>query len=351
MASSDYLILGAGVFGVSTAYRLIKKYPNASITLVDRDAFDAETRVAASWDWNKVVRADYSDVDYCRLALEAQDVFKTDPLWSPYFHETGIFWTCRDEFSGEVIDNYRKLGRKADLKAVSVAEAKHMYGGVFDQADYSGVKEVLINRTSGWAAAGDCLGAVTRETLRLGVRYVVADVGVLEFDSQGECTGVQTVKGESLKAKRVILATGAYTAKLLELSAQKSGRKGLSAEGKIVAGGITTGKTRLNDEDYRHFAAMPVGVQGYTAETGEPLCILATRPSIIVYFQRNLLTNSAPSHQVHSLALSHRQKSVSSSGGARLSSATHAPSHLAPAPASQCHLQKQITLSGRSLRG
>jgi glycine/D-amino acid oxidase-like deaminating enzyme len=47
----SYIIVGAGVFGVSTAYTLIQKYPDASVTLVDRDAYDAETRVAASWDW------------------------------------------------------------------------------------------------------------------------------------------------------------------------------------------------------------------------------------------------------------------------------------------------------------
>jgi hypothetical protein len=34
-----HLIIGAGVFGVSTAYHLIQKYPNASVTLVDRDAY------------------------------------------------------------------------------------------------------------------------------------------------------------------------------------------------------------------------------------------------------------------------------------------------------------------------
>ena len=270
----SYLILGSGVFGVSTAYHLIKKYPNATVTLVDRDAFDAESRVAASWDWNKVVRADYEDIDYCRLGLEAQDVFKTDPLWKPYFHETGIYWTCRDEFSGSVIGNYAKLGRKADLKAVPVAEAKKMFGGVFEEADYSGVKEVLLNRTSGWAAAGDCLQAVTREAMRLGVKYVTADVANLEFDGSGRCRGVKTVKGQVLSADRIILSTGAFTPKLLELSALSSGKKDLSANGRIVAGGITTGMTTLADDDYRQFAAMPVGVQGYTHQLGMDSSIL-----------------------------------------------------------------------------
>lgn len=267
-SSQSYLIIGAGVFGVSTALHLIKKYPNAQITILDRDAYDAETRVAASWDWNKVVRADYDDLVYCRLGIEAQDVFKSDPLFQPYFHETGIYWMCRSDYAQEVIDNYVKLGRKADLKAVPVAEAKKLYGGIFQDADYTNVKEVLVNQTSGWAAAGDCLTAVTKRAIELGVNYKVGEVQTLTFDSTGRCTGAKTTAGDELTARQVVLSTGAYTAKLLEHSAATTGNINLRAEGRIVAGGITTGMVKLDDESYKRFAKMPVGVQGYTAEIG-----------------------------------------------------------------------------------
>ena len=266
---SSYLIVGAGVFGVSTAYHLIKKYPEASVTLVDRDAYDADSRVAASWDWNKVVRADYDDIVYCQLGLEAQDVFESDPLWTPFFHKTGIFWTCRSEYAQAVIENYKTLGRKADLFAVPVAEARKLYGGLFEDADYSDVMEVLINKTSGWAAAGDCLRAVTRECLRLGVKYVQVEVKTLVFDKTRQCRGLQTGAGDVLKASHTILSTGAYTSKLLEMSAESSGLTDLRAGSRIQAGGITTGMTKLDDKTYPRFADMPVGVQGYTVEAGE----------------------------------------------------------------------------------
>jgi len=42
----------------------------------------------------------------------------------------------------------------------------------------------------------------------------------------------------------------------------------LRAGSRIVAGGITTGMTKLDDKSYERFAAMPVGVQGYTAKQG-----------------------------------------------------------------------------------
>lgn len=265
---SSYLIVGAGVFGVSTAYHLIQKYPDASITIVDRDAYDAESRVAASWDWNKVVRADYDDVVYCQLALEAQDVFKSDPLWQPYFHETGVYWMCRSDYAQDVINNYKKLGRKAEISAVSVEEARKLYDGLFADADYTDVKEVLINKTSGWAAAGDSLRAITRKALELGVKYVVADVATLQFDGKGTCRGVKTTKGDVLTASHVVLCSGAYTAKLLEQSASSSGISDLRAGERIVAGGITTGMATLDPKTYEKYASMPVGFQGYTAETG-----------------------------------------------------------------------------------
>lgn len=265
----SYIIVGAGVFGVSTAYYLIKKYPNASVTLVDRDAYDAESRVAASWDWNKVVRADYDDIIYCKLALEAQDIFKSDPLWQPYFHETGLIWTCRDDYGRVVIDNYRRLGRKADIKVVSIEEARKLYGGLFDSADYTGVKEVLINPTGGWGAAGDSLRAITREILKLGVKYEVAEVATLLLSKDGQCSGIKTAKGKVLKATHTVVSAGAYTPTLLEYSAVNSGLPNIAAGFRLVAGGITTGMAKLDDESHAIYGSMPVAFQGYTAKQGK----------------------------------------------------------------------------------
>ncbi|KZZ94262.1 sarcosine oxidase [Moelleriella libera RCEF 2490] len=117
-AAPSYLIVGAGIFGVSTAYHLLKQHPRASITLVDRDAHDAERRVAASWDWNKVMRADYDDPTYCALALEAQDVFTgggdDDGLWRPHFHQTGLYWMCgREILAGGITTGMTRLAGHA----------------------------------------------------------------------------------------------------------------------------------------------------------------------------------------------------------------------------------------------
>ncbi len=68
----------------------------------------------------------------------------------------------------------------------------------------------------------------------------------------------------------VVLCTGAYTTKLLELSAADHGRAELRSEDRILAAGITTGMAELDEKEYESYANMPVGFQGYTAEHGKP---------------------------------------------------------------------------------
>ena len=63
------LILGSGVFGLSTAYSLSQnpKFANTTITLVDRSAFPAPD--GASIDSSRIVRPDYAAVSYTHLTL------------------------------------------------------------------------------------------------------------------------------------------------------------------------------------------------------------------------------------------------------------------------------------------
>ncbi len=82
------------------------------------------TRVAASWDWNKVVRADYHDIIYTRLALEARELWKNDPLWQDFYHESGIYWISQTGFAEQVIKNFEDLGVLADLHSCPLDEAR-----------------------------------------------------------------------------------------------------------------------------------------------------------------------------------------------------------------------------------
>ncbi|KAI1343502.1 sarcosine oxidase [Xylariaceae sp. FL0016] len=274
MAPSDkpasYLIVGAGVFGTSAALHLKTAHPSASVTLVDRDAYDAATRVAASWDWNKVVRADYRDLLYCRLALEAQDVWRADPLWAPFYHESGIYWISRSDFAETVRENFAKLGRVEEgklIEVVRVEEARKMYRGLFEESDYTGIENVLVNKGSGWADAKGALRRVIERAVELGVTYVTAEVEALQFEG-GACVGVKASDGGVYKADHTILSTGSFTPKLLDTTAEKTGNDKFRAGERIISAGVTTGLATLDEETAKRFEIMPVNIQENDPERG-----------------------------------------------------------------------------------
>lgn len=73
--NSSVLIVGGGAFGCSAAYHFACR-GYGSVHVLDR--FDAPSHDAASTDLNKVIRADYPDAIYGRLALEAMEVWESD---------------------------------------------------------------------------------------------------------------------------------------------------------------------------------------------------------------------------------------------------------------------------------
>ena len=83
------LIIGAGIFGTSTAYQLAKTYNNPSnITIIDRTSSPPDP--AASTDINKIIRADYSSPFYCNLAYEALHAWAVWPELKPFYHQVSI---------------------------------------------------------------------------------------------------------------------------------------------------------------------------------------------------------------------------------------------------------------------
>jgi sarcosine oxidase/L-pipecolate oxidase len=258
------LIVGAGVFGVSTALHLIRKYPESTVTLVDR-AFPHHA--AASWDWSKVVRADYPNILYMEKALEAMEIWRTDPLYCQFYHESGLIWVDGKGFARTVVENYERLGANEKVRIASPAEVRASYGGIFANAELEDCAEILINESSGWVEASKCLEAVIATAAREGVRCIEADVITLELDSTGSCIGVRPRDGKVITADRVILASGAQTAKLVVDSLPN--RAELHDGDRLVAAAICTGMVKLNAEEVEKFQVGPVFLHAAGNSQGE----------------------------------------------------------------------------------
>ncbi|KAK8096157.1 hypothetical protein PG999_014179 [Apiospora kogelbergensis] len=251
-----YVIVGAGVFGASVATHLIHKYPNADIVLIDRGPFPHEA--GASWDWNKVVRADYTNLMYMDLALEAMQAWRHDPLYNTYYHESGLAWADPTDRPKTILENYKKLNATEQYRMSSPTEVKTLWDGVYSETNYTGVSDILINQSSGWVEATKALRQVIQVTLDSGVKYVAADIQEVVFGKDGAATGVRTAMGDVHSANHVILATGAYTPKLLMDSAPDN--KNIHAGHRMVAAGICEGSVVLNDKDAKHFRQGPIYV-------------------------------------------------------------------------------------------
>ena len=264
-AQPSYLIIGAGVFGVSTAYHLIRKYSEAHIQLIDRTQYPCP--LAASWDWNKVIRADYGDIFYMEKALEAIEYWRHDLLFSQFYHQSGMINIDDADLGRKVLKNYEKLGIEVDAEMVSPERLKAMYGSFYDNTDFSEVGKVFVNRDSGWAEATKALTAYTDATIEAGVKYAAADVDVLTFGRDGGCTGVLTKGGENITADRIILATGAGTAQLIADSAPN--RSELQVDGRLVAGAVVTGIVNPDPKDGKQYTEIPVTVHSVLPTRGE----------------------------------------------------------------------------------
>lgn len=251
-----YVIVGAGVFGSSVALHLIRKYPKAKVTLIDRTPFPS--KVGASWDWNKIIRADYTNILYMELAIEAMNWWRSDPLFSPFYHESGALWVDSKGVPQTILANFKKLSAKDKCRLINNDEAKQLWGGIHADADYTNVTDILLNESSGWADAAAALTKVIETAVAAGVNYVVGDIEKVLFDDEGSSTGVLTAKGDVHSAAHIILATGAMTAKILADSAPQ--RKEMQVDGRLVAAAVCTGMVTLDDEDAACFRKGPVFV-------------------------------------------------------------------------------------------
>jgi sarcosine oxidase/L-pipecolate oxidase len=261
----SYLLIGAGCFGASTALHLKRIHPAAKVTLVDRTPFPCPT--AAAHDLNKIVRAEYEDPLYLKLALEALKIWNCDPIFKPWFHRTGLVFASDAVRGDAVIANYESLIGHSPTMMLAPEDIKSRFGGIFRDADWTGVSKCTWSPQAGWADAEQALQSVIQAAVELGVKYISTTVSAVSFDKHGVCQGVQTHTGERLTADHTILCTGAYTAQLLADSAPQW--KELQLDGRMVAAAACMGIFKVPKDQMPKFEEAPVIVFPESAYPGE----------------------------------------------------------------------------------
>ncbi|KAJ5109994.1 hypothetical protein N7532_002639 [Penicillium argentinense] len=260
----EVLIIGAGIFGLSTAYHLAQRSTTPSrIAVLDR-APPPSTN-AASTDLNKIVRADYSNALYLKLGLEAIEAWKTNPLFrhAGVYHQTG--WIMCDErgsdLGSRIRRNFAEVGSDP-MRMLSEEEVRRSWGGVLQDADLSPFGHFYFNPLAGWADASRAVEIMAEEIQRLGVRYLVDEAEVLVLGGEG-VEGVRTKSGNVYTGKKVLLCTGAWTSALMSsvedaLDIPDSDR----VEAQMTAAGVCVAHVQLSEEERLLYDQLPVYVYG-----------------------------------------------------------------------------------------
>lgn len=230
------LIVGAGVFGLSAALTLLDRpaYSNSTITVID-SANVLPNPVGSSVDASRIVRADYGNKSYAKLASEAQDLWRdTSPTgWGGEgrYHETGFVLTGDHGYSDYVLKSMKNVqdlaasGKSVDSSKIQGLNGKDEirkatgYPGASGDVGYA-------NFNSGWADAEACVAFALRKIKshpaardRVNVRPGCKVSKLLYTDNLADrqCAGVQLEDGSSIHADLTILATGAWTPSLFNL--------------------------------------------------------------------------------------------------------------------------------------
>lgn len=239
-AYAHVLVIGAGAFGASTALELARL--GHRVTVVDRSLDGYACENAASYDLNKIMRWDYTDMHYRDLGKKALQLWRANPLYAPYFHEVGIFFRSggaappSTPWYAEGLDNARKpvsgayevgcgitdaptraiTSSKEAVEAFPTALRPHLgeaYTAWDQQIGY-------VNPQAGWVEARNVTFNVLDEARRYGA-HVVPNAYIVQLLTRLESGtarvfGAVTSDGQTIHADFVVMAAGSWTPSLLE---------------------------------------------------------------------------------------------------------------------------------------
>ena len=266
------LIVGAGTFGISTAYHLAHTHPCPSqITILDRAYFPAHPasdpthhELGASADINKIVRADYTSPFYMSLGYEAIDAWSTWHILKPFYHRTG--WVALDEGGSDnakrIRKNFRESGREDVTKDMSFDEVKEAWGGALKDTDFDGFESAYWNPEAGWVEADKAVAAMLKAALDKGVKYVRGEAMEVILGTEG-VKGVKLEDGRSVMAHRTLLATGAWTSRLLSRTEDRLNlEEGQRIEQQLKTAGVCVAHFALSAEEKKTYDKVPIVIYG-----------------------------------------------------------------------------------------
>ncbi|KAI0939660.1 hypothetical protein AcW1_004614 [Taiwanofungus camphoratus] len=244
-AKPKVLIVGAGIFGLSTAFYLAED--GYDITIVDQHAYDSEDwklnpgSTAASVDENKIFRASYGDeLYYQRLAYEARAVWKA---WNEelgpgneLFIESGMLRvqhsSILSELERQTLENMTAEGLRDTQFVMSDEEdvrragkkgwAHKLLKFMIPDNDGKETFEAVLDSTAGYVYPSKACAFLAGKLRTKGAQFVLGpgkgtfvSFRVEGSGSSKRVIGIVTQDGKEHDADLVIMASGSATPTLV----------------------------------------------------------------------------------------------------------------------------------------
>ncbi len=211
---ADYVIIGAGIHGVSTAWKLAERLKERGedvegrIVILDKSGIAA----GASGIACGVVRNNYFQPAMRRLMAHSVDVWESDPEGLSY-HPVGYLQisseSMRDDV-GQIFAEQQEIGYESAF--IEGANASTSYiRGIFDDWQAQNITSVLHEKRGGFSNQTKTMYALAAKVEALGVRIItgVEVTGFVSENGSGAIQTVETSKG-SLTCERVIIGAGPW---------------------------------------------------------------------------------------------------------------------------------------------
>lgn len=210
----DFLIVGAGIHGLSTAWKLAERLQERGETVAGRVAVLDKSGIAAGASGIAcgVVRNNYFQPAMRRLMAHSVAVWESDPENLSY-HPVGYMQISSEamrEDVAQIFDEQREIGYESVFIEGENA-CSHYMRGIFGDWQAQNITSVLHEKRGGFSNQTKTMYALASKVEALGVR-ILTGVTVKELISESgsdSIKAVETDKGQ-VSCKQLIIAAGPW---------------------------------------------------------------------------------------------------------------------------------------------
>ena len=211
---ADYVIVGAGIHGLSTAWRLAERLRERGEEVDGRVVVLDKTGIAAGASGIAcgVVRNNYFQPAMRRLMAHSVDIWESDPEGLS-FHPVGymqISCEAMREDVAQIFSEQRAIGYDSVFVEGANASTSYMRG-LFGDWQAQGITSVLHEKRGGFSNQTRTMHALAGKVERLGVQ-ILTGVTVRGFVSENGSDAVRAVETDrgTVGCERVIVGAGPW---------------------------------------------------------------------------------------------------------------------------------------------